>query len=56
MNFITKTLNKLFSLDIPKEKLIELSNKISADSPFFVDGGMQIGEGTGGRLIPIDSP
>ena len=53
---VLKTLNKLFSLDIPKEKLIELSNKISADSPFFVDGGMQIGEGTGGRLIPIDSP
>ena len=50
---VLKTLNKLFSLDIPKEKLIELSNQISSDSPFFVDGGIQVGQGTGGELLPI---
>ncbi len=50
---VLKTLNELFCLDIPKEKLIELSNQISSDSPFFVDGGMQVGQGTGGELLPI---
>ena len=37
------------------DDLIELSKKISADSPFFVNGGLQIGEGTGGDLSPIKS-
>ena len=50
---VLKTLNELFCLDIPKEKLIELSNQISSDSPFFVDGGIQVGQGTGGELLPI---
>jgi len=50
---VLKTLNKLFSLGVPKNKLIQLSNKISADSPFFIDGGMQIGQGTGDKLLRI---
>ena len=50
---VLKTLNELFCLDIPKEKLIELSNQISSDSPFFVDGGIQVGQGRGGELLPI---
>ena len=53
---VLKILNELFSLNLSKEKLTKFSNKISADSPFFVSGGMQIGEGTGGELKPIDSP
>ena len=50
---ILKTLNELFSLDIPKETLIALSHKISSDSPFFIDGGTQFGQGTGDKLLPI---
>ena len=52
---VLKTLNELFYLDISKEKLIEFSNTISADSPFFVNGGLQVGEGTGGDLSPVES-
>ena len=50
---VLKTLNELFSLNISTKKLVQLSNKISADSPFFVDGGMQCGQGTGDKLLRI---
>ncbi len=52
---ILKGINELFALKMGHDKLIELSKKISADSPFFVNGGLQIGEGTGGDLSPIKS-
>ena len=50
---VLKTLNELFCLEISTEKLIEFSNKISSDSPFFVEGGLQVGQGKGGELLPI---
>ena len=50
-----KGINELFALKMSHDDLIELSKKISADSPFFVNGGLQIGEGTGGDLSPIKS-
>ena len=52
---ILKGINELFALKMSHDELIELSKKISADSPFFVNGGLQIGEGTGGDLSPIKS-
>jgi len=52
---ILKGINELFALKMNHDELIELSKKISADSPFFVNGGLQIGEGTGGDLSPIKS-
>ena len=42
---VLKTLNELFCLEISKEKLIEFSSKICSDSPFFVQGGLQVGQG-----------
>ncbi len=50
---VIKTLNKLFSLGISTKKLFQLSKKISADSPFFIEGGTQFGEGTGDKLLCI---
>jgi 4-diphosphocytidyl-2-C-methyl-D-erythritol kinase len=52
---ILKGINELFALKMSHDELIELSKKISADSPFFVNGGLQIGEGIGGDLSPIKS-
>ena len=52
---VLKGMNELFALKMSQDELIELSKKISADSPFFVNGGLQIGEGTGGDLSPIKS-
>ena len=52
---ILKGINELFALKMSHDDLIELSKKISADSPFFVNGGLQIGEGTGGDLSPVES-
>ena len=50
-----KGINELFALKMSHDDLIELSKKISADSPFFVNGGLQVGEGTGGDLSPAES-
>jgi len=52
---VLKGMNELFALKMSQDELIELSKKISADSPFFVNGGLQVGEGTGGDLSPIES-
>jgi len=52
---VLKGMNELFALKMSQDELIELSKKISADSPFFVNGGLQIGEGIGGDLSPIKS-
>ena len=52
---VLKGMNELFALKMSQDELVELSKKISADSPFFVNGGLQIGEGTGGDLSPIEN-
>ena len=52
---VLKGMNELFALKMSQDELVKLSKKISADSPFFVKGGLQVGEGTGGDLSPIES-
>ena len=52
---VLKGINELFALKMSQDELIELSKKISADSPFFVNGGLQVGEGTGRDLSPVES-
>ena len=52
---VLKGMNELFALKMSQDELVELSKKISADSPFFVNGGLQVGEGTGGDLSPVES-
>jgi 4-diphosphocytidyl-2-C-methyl-D-erythritol kinase len=50
---ILRAINKLCILNIEEKKMKELAEKISADSPFFVNGGLQVGEGKGEVLTPI---
>jgi len=52
---VLKGMNELFALKMSQDELVKLSKKISADSPFFVKGGLQVGEGTGGDLSPVES-
>ena len=52
---VLKGMNELFALKMNQDELVELSKKISADSPFFVNGGLQVGEGTGRDLSPVES-
>ena len=47
-------LNKLWSLNLDREKLMEIASSIGADVPFFVFGKNAIGEGTGDRLKETD--
>tara|TARA_B100001175_G_scaffold280548_1_gene258424 strand:- start:465 stop:1304 length:840 start_codon:yes stop_codon:yes gene_type:complete len=48
-----KAINKLCDLNLQQEEIKNFSEKISADSPFFVNGGLQGGEEKGQKLSPI---
>lgn len=50
---ILKGINQLCSLNIQEKEMKKLAEKISADSTFFVDGGMQGAEEKGQKLYPI---
>ena len=46
-------LNQHFSLGIPLSRLIEMAASLGADVPFFLFGGMALGEGIGEKLTPL---
>ena len=48
-----KAIDKLCDLNLQEEEIKNFSEKISADSPFFVNGGLQGGEEKGQKLSPI---
>lgn len=50
---ILKVINQLCGLNIQEKEMKKLAEKISADSTFFVDGGMQGAEEKGQKLYPI---
>ena len=50
---VIKGLNLLYNLNISTEELESLCSQIGADVPFFVRGGIQLGEGTGGKLTKV---
>ncbi|HUL93115.1 MAG TPA: 4-(cytidine 5'-diphospho)-2-C-methyl-D-erythritol kinase [Burkholderiales bacterium] len=49
-------LNRLWGLDVPRERLAELALALGADVPFFLFGRNAFGEGVGERLTPLDLP
>ena len=49
-------LNRLWGLNLRKEILLRIGEKLGADVPVFVLGRNAIGEGIGERLTPIDLP
>lgn len=49
-------LNKLWDINLPKTKLIELGKELGADVPVFIDGRSSWAEGTGEILSPLSLP
>jgi 4-diphosphocytidyl-2-C-methyl-D-erythritol kinase len=49
-------LNRLWQLDWPLERLLELGLRLGADVPFFLGGHPAFVEGIGERLTPIELP
>jgi 4-diphosphocytidyl-2-C-methyl-D-erythritol kinase len=49
-------LNRLWGLDLPRARLLELALDLGADVPVFVFGENAFGEGVGERLQPISLP
>ncbi|MBC8402097.1 MAG: 4-(cytidine 5'-diphospho)-2-C-methyl-D-erythritol kinase [Candidatus Marinimicrobia bacterium] len=50
---VLKGLNELYSLGLSQGKLERIAVKIGADVPFFIRGGIQLGEGIGDKLTPL---
>ncbi len=48
-------LNELWGLEQSHDELVSLATKLGADVPFFLTGGMQLGEGIGEILKPLPS-
>ncbi len=49
-------LNRLWGLDLPKQKLAAIALTLGADVPFFLFGGNAFAEGIGERLTPLELP
>ena len=47
-------LNRLWELDLPRERLMQMALELGADVPFFVYGRNALGEGIGERLQALD--
>ena len=47
-------LNRLWNLNLPRARLLELATPLGADVPFFVGGDNAFVEGIGEKLTPID--
>ncbi len=48
-----RALNSLWELNISRNELENLASELGADVPFFIQGGLQLAEGTGEILSPI---
>ena len=51
---VLSTLNQLWELNLTEDKLENMSKSLGADVPFFIRGGIQLIEGIGDLLSPID--
>ena len=47
-------LNQLWKLNIPSKSLEKMGTELGADVPFFIKGGIQLVEGIGNILTPVD--
>jgi 4-diphosphocytidyl-2-C-methyl-D-erythritol kinase len=46
-------LNRLWDLGLGREDLARLGGRLGADVPYFLEGGLCLGEGRGDRLTPL---
>ncbi len=49
-------MNRMFGLNQPREKLMELALRLGADIPFCILGGTALAEGIGEKLRPLPPP
>ncbi|HUP66445.1 MAG TPA: 4-(cytidine 5'-diphospho)-2-C-methyl-D-erythritol kinase [Thermoanaerobaculia bacterium] len=54
--FTLMALDRMFSLDAPLEKLLEIAARLGSDVPFFLIGGTAWATGRGERLEVLPSP
>jgi len=47
-------LNRLWNLNLPRKRLLELATPLGADVPFFVGGDNAFVEGIGDKLTPVE--
>lgn len=52
---VLKGLNRLWGLDLSREKLHGLAARLGSDVPFFLYGGTALGEGRGEIIYPLPS-
>ena len=51
---VLTTLNQLWELNLTEDELEKMSKSLGADVPFFIRGGIQLIEGIGDMLNPVD--
>jgi 4-diphosphocytidyl-2-C-methyl-D-erythritol kinase len=51
---VLRGLNELWGTGFSPEELEELATELGADVPFFIRGGLQLGEGIGEQLTPLE--
>ncbi|MDQ7056202.1 MAG: hypothetical protein Q9M89_06980 [Persephonella sp.] len=51
---VLKYINRLYKNPLTEEELFELARTLGADVPFFLKGGMAVGEGIGDKLRFLD--
>ncbi|MBQ3593364.1 MAG: 4-(cytidine 5'-diphospho)-2-C-methyl-D-erythritol kinase [Clostridia bacterium] len=52
---VIKALNSMLECNFDADKLREISVKIGADVPFFIEGGIALAEGIGEKITKIDT-
>ena len=50
---VLNCINKLYNLKYSSQYLERIGSRLGADVPFFINGGVQLGEGIGDQLTPI---
>ena len=50
---VLNCINKLYNLEFSSQYLERIGSTLGADVPFFINGGVQLGEGIGDQLTPI---
>ena len=51
---VLRGLNELWETELSTEELEQLAAQLGADIPFFIRGGLQLGEGIGEQLTPLE--
>lgn len=53
---VLRGLNRLWGLDLARDRLAQMGSELGSDVPFFVHGGAALVEGRGERVTPLPYP